>query len=118
MEGVSSLLVSGASLSFHSQGVWASKDRLGPAVWGWAEGKRHIVCCMNSPLGSLGNKFAAQRASLQLGREWEVLTGWPRRGIIWFWHECLTDCLGPDGKGGKSCSKKVVSKTELLRALI
>lgn len=68
---------------------------------------------MNSRLGSLGNKFAAQRANLQLGREWEVLTGWPRWGIIWFWHECLTDCLGPDGKGGKSCSKKMVSKTEL-----
>lgn len=32
MEGVSSLLVSGASLSFHSQGVWANKDRRGPAV--------------------------------------------------------------------------------------
>lgn len=42
-----------------------------------------------------------------------MLTGWPRWGIIWFWHECLTDCLGPDGKGGKSCSKKMVSKTEL-----
>lgn len=32
MEGVSSLLVSGTSLSFHSQGVWANKDRRGPAV--------------------------------------------------------------------------------------
>lgn len=32
MEGVSSLLVSGASLSFHSQGVWANKDRRGSAV--------------------------------------------------------------------------------------
>lgn len=85
---------------------------------GVGRGEETIVCCMNSRLGSLGNKFAAQRASLQLGREWEVLTGWPHWGIIWFWHECLTDCLGPDGKGGKSCSKKVVSKTELLRALI
>lgn len=52
MEGVSSLLISGASLSFHpssllSPGVWTSEHNHGPAVEGGPSEETDVLCVLH-----------------------------------------------------------------------